>query len=403
MQLSSMVLAAAPRDHCSQPFAQQPQQQTQQQHLHHQYRHHRPHLLSNTQTRAHQPHPQVASALVSNPYSHHYLSPPSPPVEDVHKPSLPSISSLLGIADVERTGNDMGETLTLFLCSFLYIYPFEQPVEQARNSSLTAPTATDSPSHAQPSHDQQPSHNNPYPTDDRPEYNHQAYNQPGASTKPRMALPPTPPMGPDAIPAGNQSPSTASNRSSTSGPYYVSSALNNLEPHDQRQPVPTASMAHRPSYLGPSPSPYVNSPYSNSPYASSPDPHASADAQAYATSPGLYHQQPLPPDFPPSGSVSVVTSPTGTANPWQHHHYISASSQAAFPQSQDRYICQTCSKAFSRPSSLRIHSHSHTGEKPFKCPHAGCGKAFSVRSNMKRHERGCHGGGAGQQQHPVPA
>ena len=77
-------------------------------------------------------------------------------------------------------------------------------------------------------------------------------------------------------------------------------------------------------------------------------------------------------------------------NPWQHHHYISPSSAASFPQSQDRYICQTCNKAFSRPSSLRIHSHSHTGEKPFKCPHAGCGKAFSVRSNMKRHERGCH-------------
>jgi uncharacterized Zn-finger protein len=51
-----------------------------------------------------------------------------------------------------------------------------------------------------------------------------------------------------------------------------------------------------------------------------------------------------------------------------------------------------CNKAFSRPSSLRIHSHSHTGEKPFQCPHKGCGKAFSVRSNMKRHERGCHGG-----------
>jgi uncharacterized Zn-finger protein len=88
--------------------------------------------------------------------------------------------------------------------------------------------------------------------------------------------------------------------------------------------------------------------------------------------------------------VSVTLTPSSGANPWQHHHYISPSSAASFPQSQDRYICQTCNKAFSRPSSLRIHSHSHTGEKPFKCPHQGCGKAFSVRSNMKRHERGCH-------------
>jgi uncharacterized Zn-finger protein len=88
--------------------------------------------------------------------------------------------------------------------------------------------------------------------------------------------------------------------------------------------------------------------------------------------------------------VSVTLAPGSGANPWQHHHYIAPSSTASFPQSQDRYVCQTCNKAFSRPSSLRIHSHSHTGEKPFKCPHAGCGKAFSVRSNMKRHERGCH-------------
>jgi len=39
--------------------------------------------------------------------------------------------------------------------------------------------------------------------------------------------------------------------------------------------------------------------------------------------------------------------------------------------------------------------HSHTGEKPYTCSKAGCGKSFSVRSNMKRHERGCHAGGPG--------
>lgn len=104
---------------------------------------------------------------------------------------------------------------------------------------------------------------------------------------------------------------------------------------------------------------------------------------------GLYYQRPLPQAFPPPLPVSVTLAPTA-GNPWQHHHYIAPSASASFPQSQDRYICQTCNKAFSRPSSLRIHSHSHTGEKPFKCPFPGCGKAFSVRSNMKRHERGCH-------------
>ncbi|CAG8599102.1 6609_t:CDS:2 [Ambispora gerdemannii] len=42
---------------------------------------------------------------------------------------------------------------------------------------------------------------------------------------------------------------------------------------------------------------------------------------------------------------------------------------------------------FSRPSSLRIHTYSHTGEKPFVCTEPGCGRKFSVQSNMRRHLR----------------
>ncbi|ORY97289.1 hypothetical protein BCR43DRAFT_411992, partial [Syncephalastrum racemosum] len=52
-----------------------------------------------------------------------------------------------------------------------------------------------------------------------------------------------------------------------------------------------------------------------------------------------------------------------------------------------RYLCPFCGKAFSRPSSLRIHTYSHTGEKPFVCPEPDCGRKFSVQSNMRRHLR----------------
>jgi len=220
---------------------------------------------------------------------------------------------------------------------------------------------------------------------------------PAVVSNPRITLPPTPPMQPDSMVDGNQSPSAASNHSSASAaPYYLGQALNNMEPHQQRQSGPSAAPAPKrqsiPSQA--SMSPYAASAYAASPYASSPGAASNGSYYSPETHPyppgGMYSQRPLPANFQPQTMpLPVPSASTNGSSVWQHHHYI-ASSQSAFPPSQDRYICSTCNKAFSRPSSLRIHSHSHTGEKPYKCPQPGCGKAFSVRSNMKRHERGCH-------------
>ncbi|KAF8200705.1 hypothetical protein BJ912DRAFT_577002 [Pholiota molesta] len=52
-----------------------------------------------------------------------------------------------------------------------------------------------------------------------------------------------------------------------------------------------------------------------------------------------------------------------------------------------RYECPYCGKGFNRPSSLKIHLNSHTGEKPFVCPVESCKRSFSVLSNMRRHAR----------------
>ncbi|KAJ7111876.1 kinase-like domain-containing protein [Mycena epipterygia] len=62
-----------------------------------------------------------------------------------------------------------------------------------------------------------------------------------------------------------------------------------------------------------------------------------------------------------------------------------ASTHPAKPIS--KYECSYCGKGFSRPSSLKIHLNSHTGEKPFICPFEGCGRGFTVLINMRRHSR----------------
>lgn len=291
-------------------------------------------------------------------------SPPSPPAEE-QKPSLPSISSLLEFAGGEKPSDAATA---------------QSPQSQHRQSSSP-----------QLAHSQQTSS-----AMQRPQQPSSYVAAPTMASNTRMTLPPTPPMHPDATGDGQRSPSSASTHSAASAAYFMGASLNNMEPHQQRQVLSSMPAMKRDSIPSHSMSPYSGSMYAQSPYQSSPG-NASATSfyspeQHSYNSASMYAQRPLPSNFQPTMPLPMPQSNAATSggNPWQHHHYISTSSQSAFPQSQDRYICSTCNKAFSRPSSLRIHSHSHTGEKPYKCPQAGCGKAFSVRSNMKRHERGCH-------------
>ncbi|KAK4137011.1 hypothetical protein BT67DRAFT_373744 [Trichocladium antarcticum] len=311
----------------------------------------------------------MANTMVTTHYAHApqqnlhygYMPPPSPPMDETAKCSLPSISNLLGLAD---QGSPTSETLA---------QSQQQCMDRPWWNAGCPETDGFTPAQA-------------CKPDTRPNSSH--YGNPAML---RTTLPPSPPMSSDASFEGFNSPSTrsVSQVPSNSNYYFEATPPLHMEAEARQMTfaaavprVPVQASAYQPQYAGPA---YISQPAMTTYY---PPMQAAAPPQSQLSS--IYYQRPLPHAFPPPLPVSVTLAPSGGANPLQHHHYIAPSSASSFPQSQDRYICQTCNKAFSRPSSLRIHSHSHTGEKPFKCPFPGCGKAFSVRSNMKRHERGCH-------------
>ena len=51
-------------------------------------------------------------------------------------------------------------------------------------------------------------------------------------------------------------------------------------------------------------------------------------------------------------------------------------------------ICPVCGKVISRRDNLRVHMRTHTGEKPYACPH--CPHRSKTGGNLRKHVRSIH-------------
>ncbi|KAG0305835.1 hypothetical protein BGZ97_000952 [Linnemannia gamsii] len=64
--------------------------------------------------------------------------------------------------------------------------------------------------------------------------------------------------------------------------------------------------------------------------------------------------------------------------------------QMGDPNAKPRYKCSECGKTFSRPFNLRSHRDTHSGFRPFECPHkdksgSKCKWSFARRHDLERH------------------
>ncbi|KAI5104128.1 zinc finger protein PLAG1 [Silurus meridionalis] len=80
--------------------------------------------------------------------------------------------------------------------------------------------------------------------------------------------------------------------------------------------------------------------------------------------------------------MATVTPDDDCPNPAEHDRV-----RKRRPEGKGRknFPCQLCEKAFNSVEKLKVHSYSHTGERPHQCTHTDCTKAFVSKYKLLRH------------------
>ncbi|KAF8135685.1 hypothetical protein EV363DRAFT_1321307 [Boletus edulis] len=169
------------------------------------------------------------------------------------------------------------------------------------------------------------------------------------------------------IPHSNATMDVLDSRPSPSGNLASSTSHHHTQLHPQYRARSTSQADQRPA--------------SHDQYTPGSHPYSNSAAQAYNysyTTTGISSRD--------SGTYSE-----GYARDQYRELTVPVASEVRQPSTSSpsslKYECEYCGKGFTRPSSLKIHLNSHTGEKPFVCTFEGCGRCFSVLSNMRRHAR----------------
>lgn len=207
----------------------------------------------------------MSNHYASQPSAHYAYGqpqgPPSPPMDETSKCSLPSISNLLGLADGGSPTTEHS--------------PASQQGKRHRRDQFQRPlTYRPASSHK---------------TDGRPDSSH--YNNVAARSG---ALPPTPPMSSDASFEGYHSPSTksVSQLSAASNYFYdAAPAMGHVEQEAQRQQMAPRLPIQAPSYAQ---SAFAASSYMGPPAMASYYPAMQPTPPPQPQVSGLYYQRPLP-------------------------------------------------------------------------------------------------------------